>query len=201
MKELLLTSSKGRTRLFLQKYAVGFVFCTVLTLALFFTELAVFVLRCGAEGLSAPIQSIERFREFGKRITIGEALAVMLASRLVGAVFLAGLIYCAVTFTKSISLTVYSVIAIAIVPYFALDGTIRYRLPLPFGFLIGSEFILPDTCFVSKVAGEETNFPITAELSMPQILGVVLTAFFIILLLTVLQYRFYIKQSEGVKGI
>lgn len=195
MQELLLTSSKGRTRLFLKKYVVGIVFCAVLILALFFTELAVFALRCGAEGLSAPIQSIESFRDFGKNITIGEALAVTLASRLVGAVFLAGLIHCAVTFTKSILLTVYFVILTAVVPYFALDGTIRYRIPLPCGFLIGSGFILPDTCSVSKVAGEETNFPITAEMTVPQIWVVVLTAFFMILLLAVLQYRFYIKQA------
>ncbi|MBQ3488998.1 MAG: ABC transporter permease [Clostridia bacterium] len=100
MVAILRVSKKGRNETYLAKMTVAFLYCLLVCVILTGSALLTIGVRCGYNGISAPIQMVDSFRLCPFVITIGEGVALSFLVRLLSCfVFMVSVIALSAVFT------------------------------------------------------------------------------------------------------
>lgn len=142
MDVLNLTTRKGVKRL---SFAKLFLAVAVVTLLCFLNsalEYGFYALRYGLPHGAYPLQSLPYFAASTKALTLLEAFLWITASRWFGSLLLAALILFLSVLAQKYALTLILSTASLLLPYYAVQNeTVRYFLPGPLAFLLGTGFL------------------------------------------------------------
>lgn len=142
MDVLNLTTRKGAKRL---SFAKLFLAVAVVTLLCFLNsalEYGFYALRYGLPHGAYPLQSLPYFAASTKALTLLEAFLWITASRWFGSLLFAALILFLSVLAQKYALTLILSTASLLLPYYAVQNeTVRYFLPGPLAFLLGTGFL------------------------------------------------------------
>lgn len=142
MDVLNLTTRKGVKRL---SFAKLFLAVAVVTLLCFLNsalEYGFYALRYGLPHGAYPLQSLPYFAASTKALTLLEAFLWITASRWFGSLLFAALILFLSVLAQKYALTLILSTASLLLPYYAVQNeTVRYFLPGPLAFLLGTGFL------------------------------------------------------------
>lgn len=154
MDTLALTTRGGHRSLFDSKLWLALLVAVGLSVAGLALRLGFYALRYGLSHWDYPLQSVQLFGSSDKALSLGQAFALLSASRVLGAVYLAALILGLSALTRQYALTVFLSAALVVLPWAGLDMQGYYRCPLPLPFLMGTGFLLGDETGQDPMTGE-----------------------------------------------
>lgn len=154
MDTLALTTRGGHRSLFHSKLWLALLVAVGLSVAGLALRLGFYALRYSLPHWDYPLQSVQLFGSSDKALSLGQAFALLCASRVLGAVYLAALILGLSALTRQYALTVFLSAASVVLPWAGLDMQGYYRCPLPLPFLMGTGFLLGDDAGQDPLTGE-----------------------------------------------
>lgn len=141
MDQIFRSCRNGRGRLACMKLltmmalSIGIVFLFQLV------QFSVVFLSVGLNGGSYPLQSLSYFADSPYWITIGQAYAIVVLCRCIGAAWFAVLIaLLSILFQRAV-LTAFAGIAVSALPHLIGSSFIKYILPIPSGMLAGTGYV------------------------------------------------------------
>lgn len=142
MNVLTLTTRKGAKRLTFAKLLLAAAVVTLLCFLNSALEYGFYGLRYGLLHGDYPLQSLPYFAESAKALTLLEAFLWTAASRWLGSLLFAAMILFLSVMTQKYALSLVLSTALLLLPYYAVPGeTVRYFLPGPLAFLLGTGFL------------------------------------------------------------
>lgn len=164
MDQIALATAQGSVAFNRLKVAVSTIYAVF---AVIWQESVTLMIVCYKYGLSdacAPLQSVPAFASCTKDISVGEAWALLLISRLIGALLLSLTILTIETIIKDYTPSVFAAFVIGIFPMFAVSKEIQYAFPFPttylqaVGFLEGAVTVQNDLQEYVTIFKERTFF-------------------------------------------
>lgn len=142
MAQLLAVTKNGRSRLYRSKLAAILIAAAAATLVLAVTE-GVFVhLRYGLCNGDYPLRSIPQFAETEYRISCIQAALLIAACRLLGAIWLAVIVFCASVLLKRAVPSVFAGVSSVLLPMLLLaNDRLQFIIPLPAAMLHSDRFL------------------------------------------------------------
>lgn len=176
MDVLILTAREGRKsvlyKLLIMTTAVFFL-CVSLSLL----EYGFYRFKYGLPGGHYPIQSVRRFADSSKDISLFGAYVCIGLLRLAGGEFFAILLMFLSVLARKYAVTLFTGAASVIIPYIGFSKTVIYRLPLPLPFLLGTDFFTGDIVLRDALTGDEKM--IFAEVGTGTLLALILVSMFL----------------------
>ena len=193
MHSILITTSYGRNKLFAAKTVLCVCSCACLALMLGISEFAGYAAGNGLHGAVYPIRSLSLFSEYGKNITIIQAVILTIVVRLIGACQFGAICGLAFMFSKNTVITFFTGILTGVLPFWFFTGKTKYLFPLPSGLLTGTGMILPSYSRRTMGTDGEVIIPVTTELTTSEILTVVGIIILTIIVIISVQHKRYLK--------
>lgn len=148
----------------------AFILCAGMSLIRFIF----FAVKYGLPHGEYPMQSISRFGDSTKNISLTTAYLIVAVLRCFGTVFLAALLLFISVLVKKYALTVVIGAVSTLIPYIGLSKQIYYRLPLPLPFLLATDFLTGTALVKDSLTGEPVI--IFSELSQMEVLILLITS-------------------------
>lgn len=183
MEPLHLSCKRGRSVLALQKLAVGFLLAVGTSLLFSAADYLCYALRYGLPLGSAPLQSLPFFSNSPYRISLLCAFGIMTILHAAGYALLALIVLFIETVARKTLPTLVAGICVAILPLLIFpSGSLKYRLPLPLGFMLGTGYLRGSA---SATVKDGLSVPAFAAVSERELLVLIAVLFFIGILLAV----------------
>ncbi len=165
IRDLLLTTKNGKTKLALIKFGCCGIFALFYTVIFSACQFWGTFYLFPVENMNAAVQSIEYFRDFSKELSISQLYFLMLALRIAGALVIVTVTcFLSQLFRKAVPTTIASLMII-LLPIFLVKEKDLYALPLPISLLSGNGVAAIDkTVYDNVISYEMSGGQITAML-------------------------------------
>lgn len=138
---LILTSKKGRGITPAYKILAASIITMILTVIFSIIEYIYCELKYGLPSGDFPLQSIVFFKTSTYQLSLTQTYLYISLIKVIGFLVFAYLIIFVSVIAKKIVPTLFASLSITLIPYFLyLNSSIKYKLPLPLGFMIGSGY-------------------------------------------------------------
>lgn len=142
MADLLDTTAKGKTRLYLSKYTAIMIVTAAVTVLFSLSELLYSGLKYGLPDAGYPIQTISQFASSEYNITMSEGVVFIWLNRIFGMMFLSAIVFFFVCKVKKPLPALFVGISSVLLPGLLLSRSrLLYQLPLPVAFLNSAGFL------------------------------------------------------------
>lgn len=142
MAPLLLSSARGRGRLAVQKIAAAVLLSAVASLLFSAGSYGYYAIRYGLPAGSAPLQSVPFFSGSAYNLSLFQAFLFVCAIKAAGYALFAVMVLLLGALCKRTLPALFAGLGLAVLPWLLfLSGSLKYRLPLPLGFMLANGYL------------------------------------------------------------
>lgn len=141
MVSLLLTSKKGKLIIPAYKIGAASIITILLTMSFSLIEYIYCKVKYGLPSGDFPLQSISFFKTSTQGLSLMQTYLCISLIKVIGFLVFTYLIIFIATITKKTVLTLFTSLSFILIPYFIyFNDSVKYKLPLPLGFMIGNGY-------------------------------------------------------------
>lgn len=141
MVSLILTSKKGRVITPACKIIAASIITIILTISFSIIEYAYYKIKYGLPSGNFPLQSIVFFKTSTYDLSLMQTYLYISLIKMIGFLLFTHLIIFISVITKKTVLTLFTALSVIFIPYFVyFNDSVKYKLPIPLGFMIGNGY-------------------------------------------------------------
>lgn len=208
MMPLLLTSKHGKKVVPINKIIVATLISVTITIFFIFMDYIFFKVKYSLPFGNFPLKSLVNFKTSPYHISLMQTFKYIGFIKIIGYLVFTYLIMFTAIIARKTVITLFSSLSFIILPYFIyLNDAIKYKLPLPLGFMIGSGYF-KGSVNTNTMVNKSLNFIEIKpyELKLQFVYMAILTVVFIVLSIsnfskckTSSKKREWIPKTGGIK--